>query len=130
MYIVVTSDINKNAIFLEVLLWSQVSINAENTTGIFQSNFQRWASVHLQSILSGNFSRKYTNQCYLDQLRNWFLCFKSRTNLVTEMTLESQSYMCLVISAFSNETIICQLTNGIIHISTNEWVNFINVNLK
>ena len=129
MYIVVTSDVNKNATFWEVLLWLQVSINAENT--IFQSNFQRWASVRLQSILSGYFSWKYIiSVIWINWESGWFLCFKSRTNLVTEMTLESQSYMCLVISAFSNETIICQLTNGIIHISTYQWVNFINVNLK
>ena len=46
------------------------------------------------------------------------------------MTFESQSYMCLVISAFGNETLICQLANAIIRLSTYERVNFMNVNLK
>ena len=43
------------------------------------------------------------------------------------MTLVSQSNMCLVISAFDNKTIICQLANGIIRLSTYEQFNFINV---
>ena len=69
MYIVVTSDVNKNATFWGVLLRSQELINAENI--IFQSNFHCWASVCLQSILTGNSGRKYTNQCFLDGLRKW-----------------------------------------------------------
>ena len=73
-YIVVTSDVNKSLTFLGVILRSQVLINAENS--IFQSNFQRWASVSLQSILTGNFSRKYTIQCFSGSIESgWFLCF-------------------------------------------------------
>ena len=48
----------------------------------------------------------------------------------SKMTLESQSNMCLVISVFGNETIICQLADWIIPLSTYERVNLITVNGK
>ena len=38
---------------------------------IFQSDFHRWASVRIWSILTGNSIRKYTNQCFLERLRKW-----------------------------------------------------------
>ena len=106
MYMVVTSDVNKNATFLGI-----TEVRCWNSVWVF------WL---------GNSNPKYINQYFLDWLRKWPIsCFKSRTNhwLHSKMNLESQSYILLSVK----KTIISQFTNWIIGLSTYERVNFIQI---
>ena len=86
MYILLKSDVNKNATPWGVLLWSQKLVYAENT--IFQSNFHAelryacevfWLEIPVENILISVF--------WIDWESGRFLYFKSGTNLVTDRIL-------------------------------------------
>ena len=128
MYIEITSDVNKNATFWGLLLRSQELIIAEIlyssqtlTVELWYPNEEFGLEIPVENTLISVF--------WIDWESDRFLCFRSGTNLVTDRILRWLWSHSLT-SAFGNGTIICQLANSIIRVSTYEKVNFINVNLK